>query len=79
MTFAKDYTEEYFRQLTTERRIKEKLDNGSIIIRWEQHGRNEAFDLCVYCLCGAEFLINKLLKQLPFKIKSIQVDDSRTG
>jgi phage terminase large subunit GpA-like protein len=62
MTFAKDYTEEYFRQLTTERRIKEKLENGSIIIRWEQHGRNEAFDLCVYCLCGAEFLISELVK-----------------
>jgi phage terminase large subunit GpA-like protein len=62
MTFARDYTEEYFRQLTTERKIKEKLDNGSIIVRWEQHGRNEAFDLCVYCLCGAEFLIGELVK-----------------
>jgi phage terminase large subunit GpA-like protein len=62
MTFAKDYTEEYFRQLTTERKIKEKLDNGSIMVRWEQHGRNEAFDLCVYCLCGAEFLIGELVK-----------------
>jgi phage terminase large subunit GpA-like protein len=62
MTFAKDYTEEYFRQLTTERKIKEKLDNGSIIVKWEQHGRNEAFDLCVYCLCGAEFLISELVR-----------------
>jgi len=67
MTFAKEYTEEYFRQLTTERKIKEKLENGSINIKWEQHGRNEAFDLCVYCLCGAEFLVNELVKNGQFE------------
>ena len=67
MTFGKEYSEEYFRQLTTERRIKEKLPNGSINIKWEQHGRNEAFDLCVYCLCGAEFLVNELIKNGQFE------------
>lgn len=66
MTFARDYSEEYFRQLTTERKVKEKLENGSIVIRWGQHGRNEAFDLCVYCLCGAEFLINEMVKTGQF-------------
>ena len=53
--------------MTTERRIKEKQENGSINIKWEQHGRNEAFDLCVYCLCGAEFLVNELVKNGQFE------------
>lgn len=66
MTFAKQYSEDYFRQLTTERKVKEKKADGTTIIRWEQHGRNEAFDLCVYCLCGAEFLINDLIQSQGF-------------
>lgn len=67
-TVANGYSDEYLRQLTTEKRIKRKLDSGLIVITWEAHGRNEAFDLNVYNLCAAEIVINELSKnnlQLP--------------
>ena len=56
-TFARDYSDEYFRQLTTEKRVKKVMPNGLVKIAWEQHGRNEAFDLNVYNLCMAEYVL----------------------
>lgn len=58
-TFAAGYGDEYFRQLTTERRVKTKRPDGLIKISWEQHGRNEAFDLNVYNLCAADLVIQR--------------------
>lgn len=58
-TFAKDYPDEYFRQLTTERRVKKKLPSGIIKTVWEQHGRNEAFDLNVYNSAMLDVLIQQ--------------------
>jgi phage terminase large subunit GpA-like protein len=61
ITFANGYSEEYFRQLTTEKKVKEKQANGTIAYKWIEHGRNEAFDLNVYCLCCAEKIISDLM------------------
>ena len=60
-TFASGYSDEYLRQLTTEKKVKEKTRGGLTTIKWVQHGRNEAFDLNVYCLCCAEVLLNSYL------------------
>ena len=59
-TFANSYTDEYFRQLTTEQRVKATTPGGSVKIRWVQHGRNEAFDLNVYNLAAADLYIKNL-------------------
>ena len=53
-TFAQNYSDEYFRQLTTERRTKIKT---SAVLRWVQHGRNEAFDLNVYNFAACDIMI----------------------
>lgn len=58
-TFARGYSDEFFRQLTTERRVKKKLASGIIKTVWEQHGRNEAFDLCGYNLAMLDVLIQQ--------------------
>lgn len=58
-TFAQSYSDEFFRQLTTERRVKKKLSSGIVKTVWEQHGRNEAFDLCVYNLAMLDVLIQQ--------------------
>jgi phage terminase large subunit GpA-like protein len=57
MDFAGTYTEEYIRQLTTEKKVKERTAGGLTRIKWQQFGRNEAFDLNVYCLALAELTI----------------------
>ncbi len=59
-TFANSYTDEYFRQLTTEQRVKAITPAGGVKIQWVQHGRNEAFDLNVYNLAGADLYIRNL-------------------
>lgn len=56
-TFANSYSDEYFRQLTTEQRIKTTTPAGIVKIQWVQHGRNEAFDLNVYNLALADLYI----------------------
>ena len=56
-SFSQGYSDEYFRQLTTERKEKIKLPSGLISIKWVQHGRNEAFDLNVYNLAAADIVI----------------------
>lgn len=56
-TFAQNYSDEYFRQLTTERRTKIKTSSGVEVLRWVQHGRNEAFDLNVYNFAACDILI----------------------
>ena len=56
-TFANSYTDEYFRQLSTEQRVKVVTPGGGIKIQWKQHGRNEAFDLNVYNLAAADLFI----------------------
>lgn len=58
-TFARGYSDEYFRQLTTERRVKIKTSGGMEAVKWVQHGRNEAFDLNVYNLAAADFVIHQ--------------------
>ena len=59
-TFANSYTDEYFRQLTTEQRVKATTPAGGVKIQWIQHGRNEAFDLNVYNLAAADLYIKNL-------------------
>ena len=56
-TFAKGYSNEYFRQLTTEQKVKVQTPGGATAVRWVQHGRNEAFDLNVYNLATADIII----------------------
>ena len=58
-TFANGYSDEYFRQLTTERKIKTVTPGGLTTIKWVQHGRNEAFDLNVYSLAAVDMLIQQ--------------------
>jgi len=59
-TYANSYSDEYFRQLTTEQRVKATTPAGGVKIQWVQHGRNEAFDLNVYNLAGADLYIRNL-------------------
>ena len=56
-TFAKGYSDEYFRQLTTEQKVKVQTPGGLTAIKWVQHGRNEAFDLNVYNMALADIVI----------------------
>lgn len=58
-TFASGYKDEYFRQLTTEKKEKIKNQSGYVITKWVQHGRNEAFDINVYNLCAADIVIQQ--------------------
>lgn len=62
ITFAKGYSDEYLRQLTTEKKIKKTTPGGLIKTQWVQKGRNEAFDLNVYNLCCAELFIQTFSK-----------------
>ena len=59
-TFANSYSDEYFRQLTTEQRVKAITPAGGVKIQWVQHGRNEAFDLNVYNLAAADLYIKNI-------------------
>ena len=56
-SFANSYSDEYFRQLTTEQRVKTTTPSGAVKLQWIQHGRNEAFDLNVYNLALADLYI----------------------
>lgn len=56
-TFASTYSDEYFRQLTTERKVKVTTPGGLTSVKWVQHGRNEAFDLNVYSLAVCDLFI----------------------
>lgn len=56
-SFANGYSDEYFRQLTTERKVKVTTPGGLTTVRWVQHGRNEAFDLNVYNLAACDLII----------------------
>lgn len=56
-SFAQDYSDSYFRQLTTERKVKVTTPGGLTSVRWVQHGRNEAFDLNVYNLAACDLII----------------------
>jgi len=56
-TFAQNYSDEYFRQLTTEERVKVTTPSGLVKLKWVQHGRNEAFDLNVYNLAAIDMII----------------------
>lgn len=58
-TFARDYSDEYFRQLTTEQKVKVTTPGGLTTVKWVQHGRNEAFDLNVYNLAAVDMLIHQ--------------------
>lgn len=74
ITFAGTYSDEYLRQLTTEKKVKERTSAGNFKIKWKSGGRNEAFDLNVYCLCLAELTlylvsIDELgLEQVDYKL-----------
>ena len=56
-SFGNGYTDEYFRQLTTERKVKVVTPGGLTTVKWVQHGRNEAFDLNVYNLAACDMII----------------------
>ncbi len=66
-TFANSYKDEYFRQLTTEQRVKVKTPSGVVKLKWEQHGRNEAFDLNVYNLAAADIVIQQYSAYLGYE------------
>ena len=66
-TFASSYKDEYFRQLTTEQRVKVKTPSGVVKLKWEQHGRNEAFDLNVYNLAAADIVIQQYSAYLGYE------------
>lgn len=73
-TFANNYSDEYFRQLTTEQRTKVTTAGGNIKIKWVQHGRNEAFDLNVYNLAAADLYI----KNLSLYVLGLEKPDPRS-
>ena len=51
--FPADYGEEYFKQLTAEKRIKERGRNGTHRYVWKKtRERNEAIDCRVYATCA---------------------------
>lgn len=56
-SFARGYSDEYFRQLTTEKRVKVVTPSGIVRIKWEAHGRNEAWDLNVYSLLAIDVIL----------------------
>ena len=64
VTFAKDYSDEYLRQLTNEKKVKITTPGGLIKTKWVKKGRNEAFDLNVYNLCAAELVVQTYSKNL---------------
>lgn len=67
------YTDEYLRQLTTEKKVKKRTAGGLTKITWEQHGRNESWDLNVYCACAADLTIWYIsLEELGLKDSSPQ-------
>ena len=51
------YSDEYLRQLATEKKKKVRTAGGLTKIVWEQHGRNESWDLNIYCACAADLTI----------------------
>lgn len=73
-TFSSGYTDEYFRQLTTEQRTKVTTAGGNIKIKWVQHGRNEAFDLNVYNLAAADLVI----RNYSLYVMGLEKPDSRS-
>lgn len=69
--FPATYSDEYLRQLTTEKKHKEKTAGGFTKFKWVQHGRNESFDLNVYCLALAEMTIWQIsVDELGLEISS---------
>ena len=61
--FPSGYTSEYYRQLTTEERKFYKT--GSIgFFKWEQHGRNESWDVFGYNCACADFVIEDYSKDV---------------
>lgn len=57
MTFANSFTDNYFKQLTNEHKVKKVTKGGLTTVEWVKKGRNEAWDLNVYALCAAEIVI----------------------
>ena len=72
-TFANSYSDEYFRQLTTEQRVRTTSPTGAVKIQWVQHGRNEAFDLNVYNLAAADLYI----QNFSIYLLGLEKSDSR--
>ena len=75
MHFPMHYTEEYFKQLTTEKAIYKKDASGYTYRKWKKiRPRNEALDIRVYSLAAIGILNPnyKLLKEKgPVKAESI--------
>lgn len=57
MTFANSFTDDYFKQLTNERKVKKTTKGGLTVTEWVKKGANEAWDLNIYNLCAAEIVI----------------------
>lgn len=71
VTFCDD---EYFKQLTSEKKIR-KLVKGRWVHRWEPtRDRNEALDLEVYCFAALNGLGPVVLKNLGVHVEKIRAD-----
>jgi phage terminase large subunit GpA-like protein len=82
ITFANEYSDEYLRQLTTEKKVKKTTAGGLITVQWVQHGRNESFDLNVYNLCAAEIFVQTYSKnflQLDYTDAKAVFEDLMNG
>jgi len=56
-SFAANYPDKYFQQLTNEKKVKTQTKGGLTTVKWVRKGRNEAFDINVYNLCAADIVI----------------------
>jgi len=54
--FPAGYEREYYRQLTTEERIRKRIGQ-QIVIQWVAHGRNESWDIFCYNTACCDFVI----------------------
>ncbi len=57
MDWAGGYSDEYFRQLGNEKKVKEKTVGGLVRYKWVKSGKNECFDLNVYALALIDLTI----------------------
>ncbi|CAJ0862184.1 hypothetical protein R77567_01625 [Ralstonia sp. LMG 32965] len=57
--------EQYLEQMTSEKKIVKRTKQGTWLTQWHKTGRNEAFDLEVYCLAGL-FILQTFISPQQF-------------
>lgn len=73
--------EQYLEQMTSEKKVVKRTKQGTWKVEWVSVGRNEAFDLEVYCLAGLFILqtfINPIYRDLAKLYAALIVDGQIT-